>query len=91
MIPAMRFLTVLVLLVSLSAYAADDRGVPDPIPPDFNECVRVIWNAKGWENGIEFKTSRFDPPLTRELHAYLEYWRREGWGALELCGETEAS
>lgn len=87
----MRFIVLLSVLLASLPVLAQDREVPDPIPADFDECVRVFVTDKGRENGVKSKVARLDPPLTREDHAYLEYWRREGWATLKLCGDTEQS
>ncbi len=87
----MRFVLIIFLTISAPALADNEswkrQEVPDPIPPGFNECVRVVWTDKGRQNGIMGRVGQIDPPLTRQDHAYLTYWRREGWAKLELCRE----
>lgn len=90
----MRYVIAFLLLATpalASGEAWKSLEVPDPIPEDFNKCVQVIWTDKGKAAGVDGRVGQMDPPLTREDHAYLEYWRREGWGVLKLCGDTEDS
>jgi len=86
----MRLIYIIVLLFSFPALA-DDNEVPDPIPESFNECVRAIATDKGKENGFKGRVAEWEPPLSTEDRAFLEYYRREGWAKLQLCGKISES
>lgn len=87
----MRFAVFLLMLFLVPAMAhGDGKEVPNPIPADFNECVRVIVSDKGREHGADARMATWEPPLTRKDHALLEYYRREGWGKLILCDSKQS-
>lgn len=86
----MRYVLAFIFLVISVPALADNESwkrqeVPDPIPPGFNECVIIVPTDKAHANGVTIKVGEMRPPLTREDHAYLAYWRREGWAILQLC------
>lgn len=89
-----RVILALALAFALPAFAdgaaipiSRYQAIPEPIPADFNQCVRVFWTEKGRNQGITKKWGRLDPPVSKSDLALLEYWRREGWGVITLCDD----
>ena len=63
------------------------RVVPNPIPPDFNECVRVFPNEKARAGGVVVPLSTMRPPLTPEMRGTLQYVLDNDWGEIRYCEE----
>lgn len=58
--------------------------VPDPIPPNFNKCVVVVWTEE--EKKLVGKNGSFyQPPLTPQMIEDLRTIRREKMGEMYLC------
>lgn len=95
-------LAALILLLPVAAFAQfpenetgpnfnepSRREVPNPLPPDFDECVVVVWNeqvkAEVGENG-----AWYSPPLTEEQKAEIQAGLNLQWGSYSLCQERGA-
>ena len=65
------------------------RELPNPLPPDFNECVVVVWSAEKREE-FGYNGGFYKPPHTKEELASIEYGRRVGWGTYTLCDEDDS-
>ena len=60
------------------------REVPNPLPPDFDECVVVVWSpamkARTGENGRVY-----EPPLSDAARQNIQNGLRLGWGTFHRC------
>jgi riboflavin biosynthesis pyrimidine reductase len=91
----MRFLVLIALavvapvLVSAQTVHKDNRELTYPLPAGFNECVRAILSPeKKAQHG--FRVAQWDPPLSDEDRASIEYGILHGWGVYQLCDEHDS-
>lgn len=100
----MRYLlAALVMLLPIAAFAQSldqetgpnfnepsRREVPNPLPPDFDECVVVVWNDRikaemGGKNGRWYA-----PPLTRQQRTEIQSGLNQKWGTYSICQQRGA-
>jgi len=99
----MRHLLGIALMISVPAFAADDppketgpnfnepwrQDVPYPLPPDFNECVVVVWGpdikTQTGENG-----RMYSPPLSQIERDDISNGMRLDWGVYSRCHDQPA-
>lgn len=92
----MRFLVVLAVLTASAPAIADEAeknpppgtreeaAIPNPIPPDFDECIRVVLSRPA-QTELGMRDREFRPPLSADDRATIRYVIERKWGKVERC------